>query len=471
MDTLEKQIDRWLDDELSPSDWQHLSARLSEDAASMHLFAERVGLHADLRRTLRRRHLQRDAIAAAEASTSTRENIASNDPQPLNRRIATRRAVVAACVLLVGVTLIISWLGLNSGDSSTQQWATLSHQVNAVWEVKPVQERDSIGSEVLRLKSGLARLDFENGAFVTLQGPAVFEIYDANRTRLHSGIVTAHIPKSAVGFQIETPALDVTDLGTAFGVSVDAGGQTEVCVFEGEVAVKLPNGPSDSDSVRVVEGRSVATRKGAGDIDRTEFQSERFRESWSLTSGVLETSGKMRFVSPGPSFVPGRHEDSHHILVFPERRDVMLETPVPIDLSSPGQYRRIPRRQIVVLKPGRRVHSYLIQFDPIGRLARRDPGKSRIRGRIVFDQPIVALIAAGPKLIATDPLLGHPAADYGRLPRGIEAVRPQNPDNEGRDRVVLADDRRTLTLDLAAGSAVDQIRVLVLSSSNESELE
>ena len=43
--------------------------------------------------------------------------------------------------------------------------------------------------------------------------------------------------------------------------------------------------------------------------------------------------------------------------------------------------------------------------------------------------------------------------------------------NQGRDRVVLADDRRTVTLDLAAGSAVDQFRALVLSSSDEGMLE
>ena len=77
----------------------------------------------------------------------------------------------------------------------------------------------------------------------------------------------------------------------------------------------------------------------------------------------------------------------------------------------------------------------------------------------------------GRKRNATDSPLGHPAADYGKFPRGLEPVRPLSPDDQERDGVVLADDRRTLTLDLAAGSAVDQIRVLVLSPSHEGALE
>ena len=90
-----------------------------------------------------------------------------------------------------------------------------------------------------------------------------------------------------------------------------------------------------ADAVDAAEGKSVVTNKGADGIGDVKFESERFRNSWSLTSGVLKTAGRMRFVSPGPKFVPGRYEDSQHILVFPEQRNVLLKQPIPIDLSAP----------------------------------------------------------------------------------------------------------------------------------------
>ena len=59
-------------------------------------------------------------------------------------------------------------------------------------------------------------------------------------------------------------------------------------------------------------------------------------------------------------------------------------------------------------------------------------------------------------------LLGDPDADYGKLLRhGIEAPRKDQTGKPGRDILVLAADRRTLILNFSAGSAVDQIRVLV----------
>ena len=74
------------------------------------------------------------------------------------------------------------------------------------------------------------------------------------------------------------------------------------------------------------------------------------------------------------------------------------------------------------------------------------------------DSPVVGLIAAQRNLSETDALFGDPEGDYGDLARGVEA----SSENEaGKDAVILAADQRTLILNLAAASAVDQIRVIV----------
>ena len=155
----------------------------------------------------------------------------------------------------------------------------------------------------LHLEVGLARLDFRNGATVTLQGPAEFEILSTDRTILTSGILTASIPESAVGFEVVTPTMDVVDLGTAFGVSVGADGETDVCVFEGEVEVSLTDGADTPQLVR--EGNAVRSRPKADTIDTVDYSTERYENAWPVTSGVLQATGLMKFVSPGPELRSG----------------------------------------------------------------------------------------------------------------------------------------------------------------------
>ncbi|MEK6238987.1 MAG: hypothetical protein N2C14_30090, partial [Planctomycetales bacterium] len=120
--------------------------------------------------------------------------------------------------------------------------------------------------------------------------------------------------------------------------------------------------------------------------------------------------------------------------------------------------RRAEQRSVAA---GRRARSYLLQLDPIGRLQKRDPNKARVMGQITFDRPIIGLIGSSAKLTATDAAFGHPRGDYGNAPRGIEPPRARDHSGSGRDVVVLSQDQRTLSLDLSAGSAVDQIRVLI----------
>ena len=107
------------------------------------------------------------------------------------------------------------------------------------------------------------------------------------------------------------------------------------------------------------------------------------------------------------------------------------------------------------------MRSYLLQLDPVGRLARNASNKPRVMGQVTFDSPVIGLIASSSKLSATDELLGHPSGDYVKTRRGIEPPRTADTSEEQRDVVILSDDRRTLSVDLSAGTAIDQIRVIV----------
>ena len=268
-----------------------------------------------------------------------------------------------------------------------------------------------------------------------------------------SGVSSFHIPDAAKGFTVDTADAEVVDLGTAFGLVTGGDGETSVAVFEGEVEV---------EGQLVREGEAVQS----GESSLPEpliYDTSRFDRTWPITSGVLQTTGMMKFVSPGPGFVPGRFEDDDHITVFLERREVITSGPVEVDLVDPGEYRRLRRQSGPEIGAGTTVRSYLLQLDPVGFLDKWDGDKPRVEGQITFDRPILGIVAASRKLLATDSMLGHSDGDYGSLPRGLEPPRQtlETAEAEGKDVLILAADRRTLILNIAAGSAVDQIRVLV----------
>lgn len=95
--------------------------------------------------------------------------------------------------------------------------------------------RDMRAGKELRLVSGLAEIEFDCGARVILQGPAGVRLLSGRSAQLLNGTLTARVPGRARGFTVFTPHNRVVDLGTEFGVSVDAAGAASVRVFTGEV--------------------------------------------------------------------------------------------------------------------------------------------------------------------------------------------------------------------------------------------
>jgi hypothetical protein len=301
-------------------------------------------------------------------------------------------------------------------------------------------------------------LDFVSGATLAVEGPAKIEVVDEMRVVLLSGVVTARIPDSAIGFIVDTDTAHVVDLGTAFGVSVGDNGTTDVCVFEGEVSVSR-NGSTSSQPALVREGQAVRASEQSSTIVSTDYEVAPFENAWPVNSGVLQTTGSMRFVSPGPDFHPGNYEDNEHIVVFPERSGVIPKETIRVDLVDPGQYARSRYREKRTLPAGRRVTSYLLQLDafPSGNSPNR---KRSVHGQITFAKPIVGVITETRLLKESEAVFGNPDVDYP-TPRAVEP-RPEGDERPGFDSVILAADQRTLILDLkVAPQKLDQLRVLV----------
>ena len=123
----------------------------------------------------------------------------------------------------------------------------------------------------LILASGMAKVTFECGAEVVLQGPCDFVAQSRMVGYLVSGRITANVPRRAFRFAIRSPEVDFVDLGTAFGVNVGDDGETQLHVFQGEVICSPPKNETGHEKrlVHVTANKAVEfnnQRPGLSDI-------------------------------------------------------------------------------------------------------------------------------------------------------------------------------------------------------------
>jgi hypothetical protein len=168
-------------------------------------------------------------------------------PQNVSSFQSSRRArkrkqswviALAACFAL----LATGWWGLRLSRPNERKGTTskavamLNRAVDAQWNQR--DEAPRLGAPLepgwLRLKSGLAQIVFYSGVRVVIEGPTELQLVSPSEATCQSGRLIAEVPPQAKRFRVSTPQMNVTDLGTAFGLDVKER-QTELHVFKGSV--------------------------------------------------------------------------------------------------------------------------------------------------------------------------------------------------------------------------------------------
>lgn len=162
---------------------------------------------------------------------------------------------IAATILLAA--LVTVYLPDDSPPSPAQAPVasanTIGHMVgsiDAAWSsdgLSPVSD-GGLMPGMYQLTRGAVELKLGRGAKVVIQSPCTFELVEDNLARVERGRWVATVPPSATGFTIESGQVRVVDLGTEFGVEVNAAGVVTTSVFKGEVVVgsRLDDVPSVS---------------------------------------------------------------------------------------------------------------------------------------------------------------------------------------------------------------------------------
>jgi len=369
-------------------------------------------------------------------------------PSPRIRRWYPTVQWLTGTAAVIAVGFFVMW----SLPKTEESLATVAHQIDATWSGdRKLAPGVHVGRGHLRLAAGVVRIDFAKDVRLTLEGPADLELIGPGETRLHSGKLTANVPPEGIGFQVHTERAKVVDLSTTFGVSVGKNGATDVAVFEGRVAV---TSLANREEKIIDEGDEVSLNEGSGALAPRKFNTHSFR-GWQVLFGVVNTGGRIRFAYPQSQLNPADVTDADNIVIFTERFATKLRTDFTVSITDPGDYGpdEIIGRQEMLTAGKRRVNTYLIQYHPpqVDDEAKSNP--RRFVGEVSFDRPIIAIIADGDQLKASDQVLGRKRFVY---PQGSQRALKNG------DHLSLTQDRRTLKLDWqATAHGVNQIRVVV----------
>ncbi len=183
-------------------------------------------------------------------------------------------------------------LEISTSEVIVDTVAVLTKSVGIRWgeatDFKP-ELGDTLEASTLNLASGLAQVEFLQGATVVLEGPVEFLINNPNEGSLASGKLRAIVPKVATGFTVNLPKGRVIDLGTDFGLHVHAGGSTELFVYQGNV---IYEGKADSgeEIIREVTAGESIFVDPYGNPSWVEMPSEPFISAADLAFRSMEES-------------------------------------------------------------------------------------------------------------------------------------------------------------------------------------
>jgi len=125
----------------------------------------------------------------------------------------------------------------------------------------------------MMVKQGCVEFTFESGVSCIVKGPADLTLLEENSLRLDRGSSWFHVPTKAVGFQVQTPELEVVDLGTEFGVISQPDENDEVHVLKGRVALTALLGRKEEVILEAGQARTV---NFVGRLSQTAVRPEAF---------------------------------------------------------------------------------------------------------------------------------------------------------------------------------------------------
>jgi ferric-dicitrate binding protein FerR (iron transport regulator) len=269
-ETDEDLIWRLFDGELSPDEFAKLGKSLEESPGARALFLE----HVDLHNLLGQKFCTPESVARTVQGPVSMDRLIRRE-----RRRSAKYALVAAAAAVVVLGLVFKVIfvkepvPLVAFRTSEDTVMSVSHLATAGKE--PLPGTLTEGSR-LELRQGAVELELSTGVTALVEAPADLTLQTKDRIYQRGGRIRFHVPAKASGFQVLTPDLRITDLGTEFGVLAGPGTPDEVHLFKGKVEVTHRHGLRKSE---VLSGHVARVAGPAGHLGPTPVRPEEFLNS------------------------------------------------------------------------------------------------------------------------------------------------------------------------------------------------
>ena len=333
-DEIERLVIEVLDGEASARQREELSRILGSDPAALDLYCRCCAMDSAL---------QRLAAGRSGLTTSTLEM------EPSNRRHPVRTALLAA-VAAVALAATVLWL-VQAPQSAPL--VVFAQGPGTIFSVEHGGEGDPSGDQlaedsIVRLSQGAMELRFRNGVKAMIEAPADWVIRSGERMELRRGSAWFVVPAAARGFQVSSPELDVVDLGTEFGVLVEAGRSDQVHVMQGSVSVRH-RAANGSTTRTLIAGEAVAANPRQR-VDTIRFDASLFAKSLPAELPALHWTFDEREADGWSA--AGKHPALATATVRPTGGPEVIDGPLGKALRlKPGQFLESPWTGILDAKP------------------------------------------------------------------------------------------------------------------------
>ncbi|MEM9111397.1 MAG: FecR domain-containing protein [Planctomycetota bacterium] len=345
-----------------------------------------------------------------------------------------------------------------SNPTPSNNVATLTAERNAVWDRRP--GRGLYAGQRLTLIEGFAQITTRRGAVAILEAPATVELTsNDNALRLHTGkLIGICETESSKGFLVRTPQMDITDLGTRFGVACGSTSGTFVTVFDGRVQFSTQDELTPPRVLGYAE--SIAVDAAMRETDDHPLGNGAFGVPADIDPAIAAASGSARYLFAAPAELAHHQYGSDtHVSVLGELRGEVLPGDVQLSFASPGKYDRMLPENIegAWLGAGTAVNSYVIR-------ARPGTNDSTYEGWLTFETPILGVMILPEDWNSFKTLMPDRAISLAPMPSELLEGMDQHalPDARLADWVRISEDRKTLSFYLFASTTkADHIRVFV----------
>jgi hypothetical protein len=267
---LHRLLDALCEETITADQMRRLEEILLQRPEAEAYYVQYMSLYADLVR----RFAAAPAPAAAGSTAGSTLGLPGSGPARTWRRrtwavvVGTVAAGLAAALLIALYPRVPMNLKVTrptpEPEALDDSVAVLLHTHEAEWEEGDLRPGAALSPGRLRLKSGVAQIEFYCGATAILQGPADFKLISRTEAYCARGSLRATVPPQAQGFTIGSPQLNLVDRGTEFGLRVGADERTEVHVFKGQV--DLYSGPRTAAPLKeLTTGKGVRV-DGPGEL-------------------------------------------------------------------------------------------------------------------------------------------------------------------------------------------------------------